>query len=149
MKPLRLALALLLALAILSCEEEEAMSGTHEQLGWEWPGDRAADIRILVRVDAIDPAGGGVSGSVQSPSMAGFLPDPVNLSGTVVDGEESWVGKPVTLRLPRLELRDVKAGGLAGLGVIGDAICICVAPAPEDLSGDAAADWLTTMPCGD
>ena len=59
------------------------------------------------------------------------------------------VGKPVTLRLPRLELRDVKAGGLAGLGVIGDAICICVAPAPEDLSGDAAADWLTTMPCGD
>ena len=54
MKPLRLALALLLALAILSCEEEEAMSGTHEQLGWEWPGDRAADIRILVRVDAID-----------------------------------------------------------------------------------------------
>ena len=124
------------------------MSGLNAQLGWEWPGERGPDIRILVRVDAIATTG-GVSGSVQPPSMVGYLPDPVDLTGRVVAGDPSWVGNPVSLRLPRLELGEIAAGGLAGLGVIGDSTCICVAQAPDGLAGRAAAEWLSAMPCGD
>lgn len=148
MNPLKLALALILGLAVLSCEEENAMSGTNQPLVWEWPGDRAPDARILVRVDAIDSSG-GASGSVQSPSLAGYLPDPVVLTGTVVAGDAPWVGREVSLRLPRLELKGAGSGGLAGLGVVGEATCICIASAPDDLAGDAASAWLSTMPCGE
>lgn len=116
---------------------------------WEWPGDRSPEARILVRIDTIAPARGGLSGSQQSPSIAGFLPDPMELAGSVMAGADPWVGSTVTLRLPRLELPEVGSGDLAGLGVIGGATCICIARAPDGLTGDAATAWLSAMPCGD
>ena len=141
---LRLCLAFGLGLFILSCEEEKAMSGTDRQFKWEWPGDRNPDSRILVRVDAIRD--GGSSGS---PSLAGYLPDPVILSATVVAGDQSWVGRSLSIRLPRPELKGATSGGLAGLGLIGGDICICIVSAPDGLAGDAASQWLSAMPCGE
>ena len=81
--------------------------------------------------------------------MAGCPPDPVVLTGTVVAGGEPRVGRSASLRLPGLVLKGVGSGGLAGLGVVGGATCICIASALHDLAGDAASAWLSTMPCGE
>ena len=148
MAVLRLALAVLLGFVVLSCDGEEAVSGKTEQLVWEWPGDRAPDSRILVRIESVATASGGVSGSVQSPSIAGYLPDPMEVSGSVLAGPDSQVGMTVSLRLPKVEMGELAAGDLAGLGLIGDSTCICVVRAPQNLAADSAEAWLSAMPCG-
>ncbi len=127
------------------------MSTTPSQattLSWEWPADRVPDHRLLIHVEDIHDEQGGMFGIRQSPSLAAALPDPVVVTATVVAGPEAWAGQRLTLRLPRLELGGVTPGDHAGLGVLGDEVAICIAPAPADADRDGQIRWLDSWACG-
>jgi hypothetical protein len=100
------------------------------ELKWEWPGDRAPDVRLVVAVEGLSEEGGGLFGLKRSPSLGDSLPDPVVLRGRVVGGEPGWVGRAVKLRLPRLELPEVRAGDKVDLEVLAGGTCISAAKVP-------------------
>ncbi|MEI2743426.1 MAG: hypothetical protein V9G63_13530 [Candidatus Competibacter sp.] len=128
---------------------EHTMSQSREtalNLKWEWPGDRTPDYRILVRVDRLAQPDQGLFGWKKSPSLASALPDPIELTGTVIAGQQDWLGKTITLSLPKLELASAGEGDRVAMGVLIQNVCICIAKAPDPLPGDAER-WLASWRC--
>jgi len=126
-----------------------AMPDVKQDLKWEWPAGRPVSTKLLVRVDAIKKAGGGLFGfgKAPSPSTAGFLPDAHSVEATVLAGPEAVVGRALRFDLPGPEAARLKSGASAGLGLVdGGRILVCVAGAPP---GDAAAQagWLAQWSC--
>ena len=81
--------------------------------------------------------------------MADALPDATDLAVRVETGPEALQGKSLQLRVPGTEVANVKAGGLAALGLIeGDSVCICVAAAPTT-DPEAVRNWLERVACRD
>lgn len=113
---------------------------------WEWPGDRAPDYRILVRVDGLTRPKQGLFGWKKSPSLASALPDPIELNGTVMAGERDWIGKKIVLSLPQLELAGAGEGDHVAMGLLGQNVCICIEKAPQRLPDDPE-QWLASWRC--
>ena len=108
-----------------------AMSSATMPLAWEWPDNRKPDGRLLVEIKKIEKEGGGLLGTRRSPSMADYMPDATIVTGTVAAGDKSVVGREVRLRLPGAELPAVTTGQRVGLGLVGQATCICIQKAPD------------------
>jgi hypothetical protein len=116
-------------------------------LKWEWPADRTPDGKILVKVRDVKKEGGGVFGIKKSPSLAESLPDPMQLSGEIIDGRSDWNGRALMFVLPAVELPQVSAGDHVGIAFIDDA-GVCIAKAPADAGAEALRDWLASWTCG-
>lgn len=97
------------------------------ELTWEWPADRTAEQKLLIKVlDVKDNS--GLFSFNKTPSIANNLPDPVTVSAKLMTQEGNLKNKTIELSLPKLELRSIKTGGLAILGIMEGKICICIKP---------------------
>jgi len=96
------------------------------QLTWEWPADRVAEHKLLVKIVDIKNQSAGSLGFAKTPSFAGNLPDPVTVKAEVMNKEGDLKGKIVELTLPKLELESVSVNDVAVLGVVDDKVCICI-----------------------
>jgi hypothetical protein len=96
------------------------------ELTWEWPADRVAEQKLLVKIVDVKNQSAGFFGFGKTPSFAGNLPDPVTVKAQLMNEEGDLKGKTVELTLPKLELESVKANDYAVLGVVGSKICICI-----------------------
>lgn len=95
-------------------------------LTWEWPADRMAEQKLLVKVVEIKAEGGGFFGFKKSPSFAGNLPDPVTVKAKLISQEKNLKDKTVEITLPKLELESIKVDDFAVIGVIASNTCICI-----------------------
>lgn len=152
--PTRATAAALLAGLLILAAPSAAISGGFSQMSaqtlalkWEWPAGRQVDSKILVKVGKIAKASKGFLGIGASPSLADALPDATDVTATVVAGPDALVGKTVTLGLPGMEAAKLKAGELAGFGLLANgALCICVAAAPSQDAAQAGT-WLEGWSC--
>lgn len=111
-------------------------------LTWQWGG--VAAHRAIITVETVKKEGGGFLGINQSPSIAGYLPDPRIVSGSVLAGDAAG---EIRLRMPAYELPPVNPGDLFAIGYTADDMAICVAAAPAGLDAAAAASWLAAWKC--
>lgn len=95
-------------------------------LTWEWPADRVAEQKLLVKVVEIKAEGSGFFGFKKSPSFAGNLPDPVTVKAKLISQENNLKDKTVEITLPKLELESIKANDFAVIGIIASKTCICI-----------------------
>ncbi len=102
------------------------------ELNWEWPADRAADQKILIKVTDIKKQSSGFFGIKKSPSLAQNLPDPMVLSATLIGNESNLKNKTLELVLPKVELGEIKNNDIAILGVIAGKTCICIKAAESE-----------------
>lgn len=96
------------------------------ELTWEWPADRVAEQKLLVKIVDVKNQKAGFFGFAKTPSFAGNLPDPVTVKAEVMNKEGDLKGKIVELTLPKLELESVSVNDVAVLGVVGGEVCICI-----------------------
>lgn len=95
-------------------------------LMWEWPADRTAEQKLLVKVVEIKNESSGFFGFKKSPSFAGNLPDPVTVKAKLIRQEKNLEGKIVEITLPKLELESIDVGDFAVIGVVDSKTCICI-----------------------
>ncbi len=96
------------------------------ELTWEWPADRVAEQKLLVKIVDVKNQSAGLFGFGKTPSFTGNLPDPVTVKAEVMNKEGDLKGKIVELTLPKLELESVSVNDVAVLGVVGGEVCICI-----------------------
>ncbi len=96
------------------------------ELTWEWPADRVAEQKLLVKIVDVKNQSAGFFGFGKTPSFAGNLPDPVTVKAEVMNKEGDLKGKIVELTLPKLELESVSVNDVAVLGVVDGEVCICI-----------------------
>jgi len=109
------------------------------ELRWEWPAARQPEIKLVVEIGSVKKAGQGLFGVKKSPSIAGSLPDPMQLMGEVASGPTHLVGKSIQAVLPEVELGGAGKGDFLAMGVLGESICIC-AKKVDSASADLD-DW--------
>ena len=118
-------LAMLTSLLASNCHAEKR---SMTELKWEWPADRKAETSMVVRVTSFEAPGKGLFGIRRSPSIAGNLPDPRELRGTV----QQQSSQSVLLVLPGPELpANLKAGDLVRLSLLRDHVCIGIEVASQ------------------
>lgn len=139
----RLASRIFLALFLLTATGGCAVAADVE-LQWEWPADRSPKHRVAATVTALGPTKQGVA---KSPSIARQLPDPMLLEGKVTAGHDPWSGHSFKLVVPKVELADIAVGDTVALGVVDDAVCICIAPIPREYLDAQLQKWLADWKC--
>ena len=150
MKLLLIALTVVNALWVGSVQCE-SMSGrqvmTAEMaLQWQWPAGRKPQQKIAVRVSSVTPESKGFLGIRQSPSFGDAFQDGMMVRGEVVaNGDRA--GTAVTLRAPKAELKGLKDGDLAAIGVLGNSVAICFTIISKDLAPSALNGWLEEWDC--
>lgn len=119
-------------------------------LSWQSPVGRTAAFRVAAKVSKIGKPSVGFLGLLRSPSIAGpaSLPDPIELSAAVVSAPADFGAEAVELTAPRAYLPALSAGDHVALGILANAVCVCIEKIPPDVAtqGDAAiehwiADW--------
>jgi hypothetical protein len=100
-------------------------------------------------VDTIKKTSTGLFGLGNSPSVAGYQPDPHTMRGKVLSGPTGMAGRQFTLKLPGYQAKALTAGAQAGFGLVAErskglGVVVCLAPAPEHA---AAAQWLADWHC--
>ena len=128
------------------------MSREAVRFRWQWPAGRKPDYKLLVDVQEVRKESSGIFGVKKSESMAGQLPDAIEVIGSVIVGPDELIGRKVILRAPRAELRNVVVGQAAGVAVIArdrndTNICICIEGAPKIIDKNALRAWLNDMKC--
>lgn len=102
------------------------------ELNWEWPDDRKADQKVLIKVMEIKEKSGGLFGLKRSPSFVDSLPDPVIVRAVVVNGKAGIDSKTVELTLPRVEIDGISAANYAVVGIVDGKTCICIKKVDSD-----------------
>jgi hypothetical protein len=102
-------------------------------LTWQWPAGRPVDLRLLVRIERVERVRRGLLARIEnSPSLAGSIPDPHEIGGTVLHGPQALSGRHVRLRVPGAETSGLIVGRIASLGIVEDeGVCICVSPGTD------------------
>jgi hypothetical protein len=117
------------------------------ELTWQWPAERSIETGLLVRVEAVRPTRRRFMGVRNSPSLAGSLPDPHDVVGTVIHGPDAFRGRRITLRVPGAEVTEITAGAIVALGLVeGGRVCVCVEPAPTGTITESVT-WIETWAC--
>lgn len=98
------------------------------KLSWEWPAERSIEDRLLVQVESVKSQSSGLFGIKNSPSLAGSLPDPVSVSGIVIDADASLNGRSIQVVAPKLEVETIEKGIYTMFGIVENTICICIVP---------------------
>ena len=114
---------------------------------WEWPANREVTTRLLATVQSIEKQKEGFFGVNKSPSIAANLPDAMELTGKIIDGNANYNGKTFTLVLPKVELGAVSPHDTVGLGLIGADTCVCIEKAPAANSQTKPEEWLKSWNC--
>lgn len=123
------------------------MSNQEIRLKWEWPAGRQIEAKVLVKVDDIAKVSKGLLGIGASPSLADALPDPRDVTVSVISGPQALTGRKLTLRLPAMESDKLKVDGHAAFGLIeNNAVCVCVAAAPATNSEEEKT-WFQQWSC--
>lgn len=123
------------------------MARNNESLNWEWPAGRKLETRLLIRIVSIEPVSRGIFGIATSPSLAQSLPDAHDVIAVAVTASNSGQERKVTVRLPGIEAKKLKVGGLGALGLISSGrTCICVEQPPIPDSADAQV-WIASWQC--
>lgn len=120
---------------------------------WEWPSERATVQRLLVKVDSYRPYRGGFFGLGRSQSLAGALPDPMDLRGTIEVGSSNWVGERISVRLPGAEVAmpdhaKIEKGDIVAIGLVADSVVGCAMRVPDTVPPDQRSAWLEVWVCG-
>lgn len=102
------------------------------ELTWEWPADRVAEQKLLVKIVDVKNRKAGFFGFGKTPSFAGDLPDPVTVKAELLNKGGDLKGKIVELTLPKLELESVSVNDVAVLGVVDGEVCICIKQADPE-----------------
>jgi hypothetical protein len=118
------------------------MSAAPEPLNLSWQWNRPASHAVLVAVESIAPESGGLFGVLRSPSLADALPDAQILRGHVLMGDTAYVGRPLTMRIPRPELPQLAPGQNIAIGYTDDYAAVRIAAVPTNIATDAASAWL-------
>ena len=95
-------------------------------LQWQWPDQREPERMITVEVKSIKQDSAGCFGIKHSPSVLGWIPDGVVLSGDIINTDANLSGKTLCVLVPREQIHTVKKGDTLVLGVINPDICITV-----------------------
>lgn len=90
----------LFSITVLSLTGGCAMSADIE-LNWEWPAGRQIEQRILIKIDKMKEQGSGLFGIKTSPSFAASVPDPIVITGTVLNDDKLISGKSVSIIAPK------------------------------------------------
>ena len=104
---------------------------TDNTINWEWPGGRAPDKVVRVRVLEVTPESRRWFGIGNSPSLANAIPDPVRIRVEPVPSVEQpqVVLASDTLRIPKLELGKIEVGATVDLSLLGPNVVIALTPA--------------------
>ncbi len=98
---------------------------------WEWPANRKADSKILVKITGLKKQGSGIFGIKKSPSIVDNLPDPVLVSGIIVNNNSESDEKTVSVIVPELEIKDIDNNSYTVWGLVDNSICICIVPVKD------------------
>lgn len=96
------------------------------ELGWEWPADRVAEQKFLIKVNSVNDKNNGFFGIKKSPSLIEGIPDPVLVKASIVSDNSSMNNKTVEVTVPKLELDGIVGSSYAVIGVVDSKICICI-----------------------
>ena len=126
-----------LALYLWATAAHAEKTGKEIAFRWEWPAERKADEKILVKIQRISKK----EGLIPSPSFADALPDALEIKATVLKGPERFIGKMISLTAPGAEVKTLKTEGQAILGILRDEnICLCaVGTDPNDPKSEELA----------
>lgn len=114
---------------------------------WEWPADRRPDIRLLAKVTKLEKQKESLFSTNKSPSIASNLPDAHVLTGNIIDGYEKLANQSFVLVLPRIEVADISVNDHVALGIVNNAICICIAKVPASENRVKQMEWLANWKC--
>jgi hypothetical protein len=98
------------------------------ELNWEWPADRTAEKKLLIKIDSVKKESAGFFSIQKSPSLASSLPDPKIVIGTVISNDSDLNGKRVKVVAPTLEIEDLNPNAYAVIGIVETNTCICIIP---------------------
>lgn len=101
-------------------------------LKWEFPADREANEKLLVKIEKIKKESGGLFGTKKSPSLVDAFPEATRVSGVILSEDKNIKGKSVELVLPGLELEGIAKNGFAMLGLVDTNTCICIKPVESE-----------------
>ncbi len=104
---------------------------TDVELKWEWPANRKVDRKILVKITGLKKQGGGLLGIKKSPSIVDNLPDPVLVSGIIINNNSESDEKIVSVIVPELEVKDIDKNSYTVWGLVDNSICICIVPVKD------------------
>lgn len=88
-------------------------------LKWQWPAGREPGSTCRARITKIYPD----KKLFDSPSLADFIPDPV-----IIEAEMLEVSDPINilLKLPLVEIANIKVSDIVEFGLIEGSVCISV-----------------------
>jgi hypothetical protein len=99
-------------------------------------------------VQELKAAGQGLLGQLENhPSLAGSVPEPVDIKATVLRHTGSGSASSVSLRFSKYELPDAAVNDRLALALIGQEVCICLARVPSGVPESALDDWLAKWTC--
>lgn len=119
------------------------------KLGWEWRAERALEQRVALRVTSVAKEKRRFFGLLDSPSLAGSLPDPMEVAGEVLHIDRNGpasAGDILGFRIPAMELGATGTGSRLAIGIIGDKV-VCLSAAPDDVTDADLPAWLPDAPC--
>ena len=93
-------------------------------LTWEASDGRKIAYRVNVLVESMRPQSKGVFGIKKSPSIIGWMPNGIVLSGVIVSEDVDLSGKTIKLMIPGDEILHVKNGDQISLGIVDNEACI-------------------------
>ena len=103
-------------------------------LTWEWPGERTPDTYVEITIKKVKSQKEGIFSFFRSPSVVNNIPEGMTVIGTVNSTDDKLSGRLMKATIPKPELGDLKVGDTAVLGLIDDAVCICVGASREELN---------------
>ena len=116
-------------------------------LSWQSPAGRTVAFRVAAKVDNIGKPSRGLFRLQRSPSILGpaSLPNPVEFSAAVVSAPADFDAQVVELTAPSAYLPVLSAGDHVALGILANAVCVCIERFPPDVvaRGSAAIErWI-------
>lgn len=90
------------------------------ELSWEGAASRVVDKRVFVKVESQKEL------KETSPSMDGYMPNPVRLGVVIVEGDKYSSGQKLSLKIPGDLLGDINVGSEIAVGLVSDITFSCV-----------------------
>jgi hypothetical protein len=120
------------------------------QLQWEAPAGRQPEHKIVVHVDEMQVSDKGLFGPIENhPSMAHSMPNPIEITGSVIQHAADWSAARVKLKYPQYKMKEAKVQDRLALAIVAKDTCICMTRVPDDVADTSLTDWLQQWACSD
>jgi hypothetical protein len=90
------------------------------EVSWEGAASRIVDKRLFAKVESMKKL------KEISPSIAGYMPNPVRLVVVIIEGDKYGPGQKLALKMPGSLLGDINAGSEIAVGLVSDTAFTCV-----------------------